>query len=93
MPDLETSLYSVSLLNDDETPMEFVVHVMETFFDMDHDTAKQRVLLVHHQGAALCGCYPYELAKKKAADVVAFARQHNHPLRCTFENALRVPKA
>jgi len=93
MPDLEISLYSVLLLNDDETPMEFVIHVMETFFDMDHDTAKQRMLLVHHQGIAQCGCYPYELAKKKVADVVAFARQHNHPLRCTFEKALRVPEA
>ena len=53
MPGLETSLYSVSLLNDDKTPMEFVV--LEVFFDMDHDTAKQRMLLVHHQGTAECG--------------------------------------
>jgi ATP-dependent Clp protease adaptor protein ClpS len=93
MPDLETSLYSVSLLNDDETPMEFVVHVLEAFCDMDRDTALQRMLLIHHQGTAECGCYPYELAKKKAADVVAFARKHKHPLRCTFEKALRVPEA
>jgi len=89
MPPLETSLYSVSLLNDDRTPMDFVVHV----FDMDHDTAKQRMLLVHHQGTAECGCYPYELAKKKVADVVPCARKHKHPPQCTFENALRVPEA
>ena len=93
MPELETSLYSVSLLNDDETPMEFVVHVLEGFFDMDWDTAKQKMLLIHHHGTAECGCYSYELAKKKAADVVAFARKHKHPLRCTFEKALRTPEA
>src|SRR4029077_1506918 len=81
MPDLETSLYSVSLLNDEQTPMEFVVHVLEAFFDMDRDTATQKMLLIHHQGTAECGHYPYELAKKKAADVVAFARQHKHPLQ------------
>ena len=65
MPGLETSLYSVSLPNDDKTPMEFVVHVLEVIFDMDHDTAKQRMLLVHHQGFAQCGCYPYELGEEK----------------------------
>ena len=63
MPELETSLYSVSLLNDDETPMEFVVHVLEVFFDMDWDTAKQKMLLIHHHGTAECGCYSYELAR------------------------------
>ena len=83
MPSLETSLYSVSLLNDDKTPMEFVVHVLETFFDMDHDTAVQRMFLVHHQGTA----------EEKVAVVVAFARKHKHPLQCTFEKALRVPEA
>ena len=90
--DLETSLYSVSLLNDEQTPMEFVVHE-EAFFDMDRDTATQKMLLIHHQGTAECGHYPYELAKKKAADVVVFARRHKHPLQCTFEKALRVPEA
>jgi ATP-dependent Clp protease adaptor protein ClpS len=93
MPDLETSLYSVSLLNDEETPMEFVVHVLEVFFDMDSGIATQKMLLIHQQGTAACGFYPYELAKEKAAAVVAFARQHNHPLRCSVENALRVPEA
>ena len=93
MPELETSLYSVSLLNDDETPMEFVVHVLEVFFDMDWDTARQKMLLIHQHGTAECGCYSYALAKKKASDVVAFARKHKHPLRCTFEKALRTPEA
>ena len=54
MPGLETSLYSGSLLNDDKTPMEFVVHVLEVFFDMDWDTAKQKMLLIHHHGTAEC---------------------------------------
>jgi hypothetical protein len=54
MPELETSLYSVSLLNDDETPMEFVVHVLEVFFDMDLETAKQKRLLIHRHGTAEC---------------------------------------
>jgi len=93
MPDLETSLYSVSLLNDEETPMEFVVHVLEVFFDMDSGIARQKMLLIHQQGTAECGFYPYELAKEKAADVVGFARKHKHPLRCTFEKALRTPEA
>jgi len=68
MPELETSLFSVSLLNDDETPMEFVVYVLEVFFDMDWDTARQKMLLIHHYGTAACGCYSYALAKKKASD-------------------------
>jgi ATP-dependent Clp protease adaptor protein ClpS len=93
MLELETSLYSVSLLNDDETPMEFVVHVLEVFFDMDWDTARQKMLLIHQHGTAECGCYSYALAKKKASDDVAFARKHKHPLRCTFEKALRTPEA
>ena len=54
MPGLETSLYSGSLLNDDKTPMEFVVHVLEVFFDMDWDTAKQKMLLIYHHGTAEC---------------------------------------
>jgi len=93
MPEPEPSLYSVSLLNDDKTPMQFVVDVLETFFNMDRDSATQKMLLIHHQGTAECGHYPYELAKKEAADVVAFARRHKHPLQCTFEKALRAPEA
>jgi ATP-dependent Clp protease adaptor protein ClpS len=92
MPEPEPSLYSVSLLNDDKTPMQFVVDVLETFFNMDRDSATQKMFFIHHHGTAVCGFYEYEVAKKKAADVMAFARQHNHPLRCTFEKALRVPE-
>jgi ATP-dependent Clp protease adaptor protein ClpS len=89
MPRLETSLYSVSLLNDDITPMDFVVHVLEVFFDMDHDTAKQRMLLVHHQGTAVA----ILTNSRRKRLVVAFARKHKHPLQCIFEKALRVPEA
>jgi ATP-dependent Clp protease adaptor protein ClpS len=92
MTEPEPSLYSVSLLNDDKTPMQFVVDVLETFFNMDRDSATQKMFFIHHHGTAVCGFYEYEVAKKKAADVMAFARQHNHPLRCTFEKALRVPE-
>ena len=93
MPEREPSLYSVVLLNDDKTPMEFVVHVLQTFFEMDWESAKEKMFLIHHHGAAECGLYEYELAKKKAADIIAFARKHNHPLQCAFEKAGRVPQA
>jgi len=93
MPELETPLYSVTLLNDDKTPMEFVVQVLQVFFDMDRDTATQKMFFIHHNGAAECGFYHYELAKKKTTDVIAFARKHDHPLQCTFEKALRAPEA
>ena len=83
----ETFLYSVVLLNDDKTPMEFVVRVLQTFFEMDWESAKEKMFFIHHHGAAECGLYEYELARKKVADVTAFARQHNHPLQCTFEKA------
>jgi ATP-dependent Clp protease adaptor protein ClpS len=88
-----SALYSVSLLNDDKTPMEFVVRVLQTFFDMDWDSAKQKMFFIHHHGSATCGFYEYEGAKKKAADVIAFSRQHNHPLQCTFEKAREAPDA
>jgi ATP-dependent Clp protease adaptor protein ClpS len=92
MPEPEPPLYSVSLLNDDKTPMQFVVDVLETFFNMDRDSATQKMFF--HSSPRNCGVgfYEYEVAKKKAADVMAFARQHNHPLRWTFEKALRVPE-
>ena len=90
MPEVE--FYSVSLLNDDKTPMEFVVRVLQTFFGMDWESAKEKMFFIHHHGAAKCGLYEHELAKKKAADIIAFARKHNHPLQCTFEKARRVPE-
>ena len=67
--------------------MEFVVRVLQTFFEMDWEAAKQKMFLIHHNGVSECGRYEYELAKKKAAGIVAFARQHNHPLQCTVEKS------
>jgi ATP-dependent Clp protease adaptor protein ClpS len=81
----EGSTWTVLLLNDDHTPMEFVVHVIEQFFDMDRDRARQLMLRVHHEGVAECGIYPHEIAQAKAAEVVDFAREHRHPLKCVIE--------
>ncbi len=78
-------LYKVLLLNDDYTTMEYVVEVLQTFFGMDHERATQVMLKVHQEGSAVCGIYPKDLAETKVAQVVAFARQHEHPLRCVTE--------
>ena len=81
----EDSTWSVLLLNDDSTPMEFVVHVIEQFFGLDRETAMHLMLRVHKEGVAECGTYSHEIAKAKATQVVAFAREHRHPLRCVIE--------
>jgi len=81
----EGSTWRVLLLNDDHTPMEFVVDVIEQVFDMDRELATQVMLHVHRNGIAECGVYPHEAAKEKAARVVAFAREHRHPLQCVIE--------
>lgn len=81
------SLYRVLLLNDDYTPMDFVVLVLEKFFSKDHDAATEIMLNVHNKGAGLCGVYPYEVAETKVAHVTEFAREHEHPLQCTMEKA------
>ena len=91
MPDLETSLYSVSLLNDEQTPMEFVVHVLEAFFAMDRDTATQKISSITKEPRSVVTILTNW--RRKRLDVVAFARRHKHPLQCTFEKALRVPEA
>ena len=78
-------LYKVVLLNDDYTTMEFVIEVLQTIFGMDHERATQVMLKVHTEGSAVCGIYPKDLAETKVAQVVAFARQHEHPLRCVTE--------
>jgi ATP-dependent Clp protease adaptor protein ClpS len=75
----------VLLLNDDYTPMEFVVGAIERFFDMDRESARHLMLRVHSEGIAECGIYPYEMAKAKATQVVEFARKHRHPLQCQIE--------
>jgi ATP-dependent Clp protease adaptor protein ClpS len=80
--------WSVLLLNDDHTPMDFVVDVIEEVFDIDFESAKHLMLRVHNEGAAECGIYPYEVAKAKATQVADFAREHQHPLRCVIERAL-----
>lgn len=79
------SLYRVLLLNDDYTPMEFVVHVLEQFFNKGHDEAMQIMLHVHTKGVGVCGVYTYEIAETKVIQVSDFARKHEHPLQCTME--------
>jgi ATP-dependent Clp protease adaptor protein ClpS len=69
-------------MNDDFTPMEFVVRVLERFFDMDFATAERTMFLVHNEGAADCGFYPRQEAERKVAEVLAFAVRHGHPLQC-----------
>jgi ATP-dependent Clp protease adaptor protein ClpS len=79
------SLYKVLLLNDDYTPMEFVVHVLERFFGKSREDAHRIMLLVHQKGVGVCGVYTFEVAETKVAQVIEFARQHQHPLQCTME--------
>ncbi|MEM9147604.1 MAG: ATP-dependent Clp protease adapter ClpS [Pseudomonadota bacterium] len=79
------SLYRVLLLNDDYTPMEFVVYVLERFFHLDHTRAVEIMLRVHNQGLAVVGIYPYEVAETKVTQVMDSARSNQHPLQCTME--------
>lgn len=79
------SLYRVLLLNDDYTPMEFVVHVLERFFGKGREAATQIMLHVHHHGVGECGVYTYEVAETKVTQVMDFARNHQHPLQCVME--------
>lgn len=78
-------LYGVYLLNDDFTPMDFVVLVLEKYFNKDHAAATDLMLKVHNEGRALCGIYPYEIAETKVTLVVDEARQNGHPLQCIME--------
>jgi ATP-dependent Clp protease adaptor protein ClpS len=79
------SMYKVLMLNDDYTPMEFVVHVLERFFHKSRDEATRIMMHVHQRGVGLCGIFTYEVAETKATQVMDFARQHQHPLQCTLE--------
>ena len=79
------SMYKVLLLNDDYTPMEFVVHVLERFFSKSREDATRIMLHVHQKGVGVCGVYTYEVAETKVTQVMDFARQHQHPLQCTME--------
>jgi ATP-dependent Clp protease adaptor protein ClpS len=78
-------LYKVMLLNDDFTPMEFVVHVLERFFGLNHAQAFEIMLTVHKKGLAVVGVFSHEIAETKVAQVMDFARRHQHPLQCTME--------
>ena len=79
------SMYKVLMLNDDYTPMEFVIHVLERFFAMGQEQATQIMLHVHRRGVGVCGVFPYEVAETKVTQVMDFARKHQHPLQCTLE--------
>ena len=73
------------ILNDDYTPMEFVVHVLERFFNKDREAATRIMLHVHHHGIGECGVFTYEVAETKVTQVMDFARKHQHPLQCVME--------
>ncbi len=78
-------LYKVLLLNDDFTPMEFVVHVLEKFFSINHESAVQIMLAVHKEGVAVVGIYSHEIAETKVTQVMDYSRKNQHPLQCTME--------
>ena len=80
-------MYQVVMLNDDYTPMEFVVHVLETFFSLDRNAATRIMLEVHTRGKGICGVFTHEIAETKAAQVNTYARENQHPLLCTLELA------
>jgi len=81
------SPYKVLMLNDDYTPMEFVVHVLQSIFKMSIEDATRVMLHVHQRGVGVCGIFPYEVAETKVAQVIDFARENQHPLQCTLEKA------
>lgn len=80
-------LYKVLLLNDDFTPMDFVVDVLQRFFSKNREQATQIMLKVHHEGAGICGIYPHGIAETKVNQVAEYAREHQHPLQCVMEEA------
>ncbi|WP_416899831.1 MAG: ATP-dependent Clp protease adapter ClpS [Minwuia sp.] len=81
------SLWRVLMLNDDYTPMEFVVYVLQRYFNKDQEAATQIMLHVHQKGVGVCGIYPYEVAETKVTQVINLARENQHPLQCTLEKA------
>jgi len=78
-------MFKVMLFNDDYTTMEFVIEVLQRFFDMDRERALQIMLKVHNEGLAVCGVYSRDVAETKVTRVSEFAKQHGHPLRCSME--------
>lgn len=83
----EPPLFQVILLNDDFTPMEFVVHILEHFFALDHEKATRIMLNVHHNGKGVCGTFTRDIAETKMVTVNEYARANEHPLLCTIEEA------
>lgn len=81
------SMYKVLLLNDDYTPMDFVVHVLETFFNKSQDEATNIMLTIHRQGIGVAGIFTFEVAETKVTQVTELARSHQHPLQCAVERA------
>ncbi len=81
------AMYKVIMLNDDYTPMEFVVHVLERFFSKNAQEATQIMMHVHQKGVGVCGVFTYEVAETKVQQVMDLARHHQHPLQCTLEKA------
>ncbi len=79
------SMYKVLMLNDDYTPMEFVVQVLQRFFNMPNEEAVRIMLHVHQRGVGICGVFTYEVAETKVTQVIDFARKNQHPLQCTLE--------
>ncbi len=79
------SMYKVLLMNDDYTPMEFVVHILQRFFRMTMEEATDVMLQVHQKGVGICGVFTFEVAETKVNQVMTFAKQHEHPLQCTLE--------
>ena len=79
------AMYKVLMLNDDYTPMEFVVHVLERFFQKSRDEATRVMMQVHRRGVGVCGVFTYEVAETKVTQVMDLARQNQHPLQCTIE--------
>jgi len=79
------SMYKVLMLNDDYTPMEFVVHILEHIFNKTQDEATQIMLHVHQKGVGICGVFTFEVAESKASQVMDLARHNQHPLQCTIE--------
>jgi ATP-dependent Clp protease adaptor protein ClpS len=80
-------MYRVLLLNDDYTPMEFVVQVLELVFGLDRTTSTRIMLEVHTRGKGVCGVFTHEIAETKVSQVTRYAQQHQHPLLCTMEEA------
>ncbi|MFL2834056.1 MAG: ATP-dependent Clp protease adapter ClpS [Alphaproteobacteria bacterium] len=81
------SLYKVLLLNDDYTPMEFVIFLLQKFFHKNNDEATKIMLHVHQNGVGVCGVFPYEIAETKVIQVLETAKKNDHPLQCTMEKA------